>query len=240
MCALVFIDVDVNHLWKTAQPFKVYSAEYMNGYGEQDGEYYKGFVIKMKVDPRDLKKFRFSAHVYNHNTVVVTAPALDFHDEGGDALEEDVAKDTKPDPRGDNLVIWEALTHGRLEFRNRKIDNKMQYHLRFNGGVTLSSEVLRVHREQREGRMTVEAVNVAVDVDSLNQGELEPVIDEEGHEVTDEHGHILVKYNQYFVGSLIWRVADITSGTRKHAASRAAEAPTDGFEAMFGAMNMGV
>ena len=245
---IVTIEVDVDNLWKTQAPFKIYSAEYLQGHGDQIGEFYKGFLIKMKVDPRDLRTFKFAASVLNSNTIVVTAPALDFHDAGGDVEAEDEALELKHDPRGDNDVIWEALTNGRLDFDQRKlekrVENKVVYHLRFNGGVHLSSEVLYIHSTQRDGRMVVEAINVSVDLPYLGQSEHQRLtrIDEDGDEVflQDDRGRQVwgvYKY-KYFAGSLVWRVADISSGTRKQHTGRRAATMTEGFEAMFGGLNL--
>jgi hypothetical protein len=233
MCAIVNIEVDVNNLWKTQHPFKVYSAEYMQGVGEKEGEFYKGFVIKMRVNPQDVRDgFRFRASVLNETTVIVTAPALDFHDAGGDEQSETAAHALKPDPRNDNEVIWEALMNGRLEFKNLNIANKMEYHLRFNGGVQLSSEVLLVHAGKLD-YMTLEALNVSVEKAPV------PLVDEHGNFVTTPDGYRVATVDKFFVGSLLWRVADVSNATRKLALAHQPGAATDGFEAMFGNLNIG-
>jgi hypothetical protein len=227
----VNIEVDVNNLWKTPHPFKVYSAECMQGCGDKSGEYYKGYIIKMRVNPADVRgHFKFRASVLNETTVIVTAPALDYHDAGGDALAEQAAQTNKPDPRTDNEVIWEALINGRLGFQKLNIENKMEYHLHFKGGVQLSSEVLLVHEGKRD-YMTLEALNVSV------SSAPEAQLDEYGNFVTTPDGFRVAVVNKFFVGSLVWRVADVSHPTRKLTILDSEE--TDGFEAMFGTLNIG-
>jgi hypothetical protein len=45
--------------------------------------------------------------------------------------------------------------------------------------------------------------------------------------------------NKYMVAALIWRVADLSQGTRKQYVGPVETDATDGFNAMFGNMNMG-
>jgi hypothetical protein len=236
MRTLVTIEVDVDNLWKTQKPFKVYSAEYMQGVGEQEGNFFKGFVIKMEIDPRDLEKFKFAAYVYNDTTVAVTAPALDYHDAGGDKDAEEAVIEQKPDPRGDNFIITSAFTHGRLEYNELKIPNTMTYHLKFSGGNTiLRSDVLLVNEGQRDSRLYLDGINLCVNVPLLD----EHAVDAEGNVALDEEGNPIVeRHGQYWVGSLLWRVANIAKPTRKHYVGNA-EAPTDAWNAMFGNMRVG-
>jgi hypothetical protein len=238
-CTLVTIPVDVENLWKTPMPFKVYSAESLPGNGDRIGEYYHGYIIKMKVDPRDVAaNFKFKATILNSNTIVVTAPALDYHDVGNDLDEEKLATANRPDPRGDNIVISEAFENGYVDFDTRKIVNVMQYHLRFTVGVIFSADVLLVHNGLREARLLLEASNVCVEVPFLNQVP-EVAVDDAGNPLTDGHGNRYVYRNKMFVGYLMWRVADVSKPTRKQKTGQA-NAPTDGFEAMFGNMNLGM
>jgi hypothetical protein len=233
---LVTINVDVNNLWKTAAPFKVYSAEYMRGAGRDVGLLYRGYVIKMSVDPRDLT-FDYAAHIYNENTVCITAPALGHHDVGKDRDVEAAAQEAKPDPREDLAVIWEAIEHGRLDFSERKIDNTMSYHLVFNGGVSLNSEVLEIHQGNANGRLALEAFNIGVDLPVARNPVF--VVDDEGQPLADANGHFHVIDTKVFMGFLLWRVADVTHGTRKHHTGLENRNATEGFEAMFGNMNIG-
>jgi hypothetical protein len=83
----VYIDVDMHNLYKVPSPFKVYSSKFMQGVGDEAGEFYKGYVIKMKVNPMDMK-FKHSARVFNNTNVTVTTVALDHHDLGGDIKAE--------------------------------------------------------------------------------------------------------------------------------------------------------
>jgi hypothetical protein len=236
----VTIEVDVNNLWKVPPPFKVYTAEGMEGDGEErTGEYFRGFVIKMQVDPRDLQTFRFSACVLNASTVCVTAPMLDFHDAGGDAEEEELAQTNKPDPREDNYVLWESLTNGRLEFKKKKIENKVYFHLVFPSSTFLSADVLLVNRNSRDGALLLEALNLSVDIPYLAPGGPVPVTDAHGAFMLDERGRGFVYAYKFFAGCLIWRVADTSKATRKQFVGRADEAQTEGFEAMFGNLNVG-
>ena len=238
MCTLVEIPVDVDHLWKTPVPFKIYSTHALQGVGPTVGEFHQGFIIKMKVDPRDVaNNFRFSAHILNSTTIVVNAPALDYHDVGNDIEAERAATLLKPDERLDNIVITEAFTHGYLDFLGRRFVNQMQYHLKFSASVNLNSSVLLVHHGQRESRLLLEASNFCVDADCLGAPDF--MRDEDGNPVADTAGNTHVYHKQIFAGSLLWRVADISKGTRKQSVGPDANEPTDVFTAMFGNMHMG-
>jgi hypothetical protein len=234
----VDIDVDVKNLWKVAEPFKVYTSEQMQGDGDKIGEYFKGFVIKMRVNPQDVaRQFNFVASVFNNNTIAVRAPALDWHDDGRDADAEEVFWNALPDPREDIHVIREAFTHGRNEYKKRKIDNSMTYYLKFNGGVHLSSD-LYIHRERKNSELTIEALGIAPNL-AVPGAEPAAAVDAEGNPLLDPDGRRVVVVNKYMVAALIWRVADVAQGTRKQHVGPVETDATDGFNAMFGNMNMG-
>jgi hypothetical protein len=234
----VDIEVDVKNLWKVAYPFKVYTCETMQGDGDKIGEYYKGFVIKMRVNPQDVgRQFNFVATVFNSNTISVRAPALDWHDAGHDADAEEVFWDALADPREDIHVLREAFTHGRNDFKNRKIDNSMIYYLKFNGGVHLSSD-LYIHHERKNSDLTIEAIGIATDL-VVPPAAPVPANDAEGNPLYDTQGRRVAFVNKYMVASHIWRVADLSQGTRKQYVGPVERDATDGFNAMFGNMNMG-
>jgi hypothetical protein len=234
----VTIPIDMNNPHKTQKPFKVYSAVMMRGTGERHGEYYKGYIIVMEVDPRDLK-FNFQASVLNDTTIVVTAPALDYHETGGDAAADTQAITDKANPRRDNDVIYEALVHARNEFKTKiqdlSLTNQMTYHLKFKDGTMLSSEALECNENERD-KMAVEALNVVVDMSDIIADAW--ALDEHGTRMVED-GHLVKLRHMIYKGCLIWRVADKAHGTRKHDAGARDTAPSDAFTAMFGNLNVG-
>ncbi|MGL5934936.1 MAG: hypothetical protein ACRCZI_04860, partial [Cetobacterium sp.] len=207
----------------------------MQGAGDQQQEFYKGYIVAMEIDPRDAA-FKFEASVINENTIVVTAPALDFHDLGGDKDLDRVAIMTKEnDLRQDNTVIQEAYVHGRNDFKSRNIENKIHYHLTFTGNVLLSSEVLRVH-EGKRGKMLLEGFSVYCDLPNFS-GPYE-WLDERGNPMVDDQGLQIMLMYQFYRGTILWRVANTASSTRKHDTGTREDTPTDAFSALFGNMNV--
>lgn len=207
------IPVDVNALWKVQKPFCVHSAESMAGVGSKRFEFYKGFGLTMEIDPRDAVSFDYKAVVLNDNTIAVTAPLRDHHDAGGDLDLEHATIGRKDNPRNDNNVIWEFLLNGRNEYAKLELENKMVYHVVFNGGVQLSSDVLACHANCRD-KMLVEGLKLFVTVPEF--GEREWAVDEHGRIQTDERGRRILVEKQYCKMKLIWRFANIACGTRKH------------------------
>lgn len=250
LCIAVTIPVNPAALWNTQCPFKVYSAEHMMGNTVTQGfrgEFFKGFIITMKVDPRDVLgigplprtgQFEFVARITSSHQVTISAPLLDFHDRGSDyaAIRQMI--------RGGDMeeeMFLEALQNQKLEFEKLKVQNKMQYVLDFGPNVNLSSTALEIHRGKTEGILTEEAMPTRVSVEALGPGrETVDLTNRDGEVVLDPRGRpygIPVHY-KYFCGVLYWRVADLSQQSRKQQVAPPA-AGTSAAEAMLERMNLG-
>lgn len=182
-----------------------------------DNEAYKGYIVTMRVDPRDclgganqLGAFPFQARLLDKTTILVTAPALDHHDMGSDDALIDAMTDAATNH--EDWVLTEAVANFSESFKQTKIENKMFYRLEFSGGVDLASEVLECHAGNLDGLLSMEGLPLSVPVPALHGG----------HEYTDTNvvdqagnPHILRTIHKYFCGVLFWRVADTAMGTRR-------------------------
>jgi hypothetical protein len=160
------IPVNPQKFWLTQAPFKVYSCESMMGSTMQDdcrGVFFKGYIITMKVDPRDVLgvgpersgQFEFVAQITGDNQVTITAPLLDYNEKGKD---DDVIRQMLRPGDEEEQTFIEALENHHVKFADLKLDNKMNYVLDFGAGVKLSSNVLEVHRGKTNGYLTEEAM----------------------------------------------------------------------------------
>ena len=93
----------------------------------------------------------------------------------------------------------------------------------------LSADALECNENERDSKMAVEALNVMV-----NMSDIFP-----DATVVNEHGVNVVERYMIYKGCLLWRVADVAQGTRKHDAGAWDTAPSDAFTAMFGNLNIG-
>jgi hypothetical protein len=170
----------------------------MPGTGSNAGFFYKGYIITMRVDPRDClghgdaRAFNFIARLKNSNTITITAPALDHFELGGDDRDIQALLNTN---EPDDIVVAEALENAREEWTKSERENKMYYELIFNNDVDLCCECLAKHVGKTKGLLTLEALPVVVNVDAL--------VDAAGNAVS------------CFNGVIMWRIADLNQGNRK-------------------------
>lgn len=209
------------------------------------GVFFKGYIITMKVDPRDVLgdgptrsgQFEFVAQITGDNQVTITAPLLDYNEKGKD--DELIRQLLRVGDEEENTFI-EALENHHVKFENLKLDNEMKYVLDFGPGVKLSSDVLEVHRGKTNGYLTEEAMPTRVRVEALGPcNETAEVLDANGNVYVDQTGgtfRIPMVY-AYFCGVLYWRVADLKLDSRKQRVA-APNAGTSAAEAMMGRMNL--
>jgi hypothetical protein len=235
--------VDTDNLYRVPFPAKVLSAERLLSEGKHGPEFYKGFIVMFRFDPRSIlgtggdtgheNAFPFEFRLVNDRTIVVTAPALDYHDEGGDDATIDRFLDAED--INDN-VVWEAIQHARRHHKDLNLpENKMYYQLNFPSKVTLSSEVLTINDDKKNGLLTIGGIPTTVEVDALNDAGPEFV------DYTDDNGAQTqyVVQNRYFCGCIYAMVADLSQGTRKLRGDEEETPPTAAAAAMFGRMRIG-
>jgi hypothetical protein len=195
------------------------------------GEFFKGFIIAMKVDPRDVlgvgvppqHQFEFEARITASNQITVTAPLLDYHDRGGD---DELIDDYLDNANRDDMVVLEALGNQRQEMNKMKLNNKMQYILDFGKDVEFSAEVIMFHKGKLNGILTEEAMPIVCRVDALGQT-MEHLIDKHGKPVIHEGSAIYLPSSpHYFCGCLYWRVADLAKDSRKSKLETRAQSTT--------------
>jgi hypothetical protein len=224
LCIAVKIPVDPSCLWKTQVPFKVYTTS-ENMVGNPDikdsrGETFRGFIVAMHVDPRDVlgagpphAQFEFQAKVTGKSQVTVTAPLLSHHDMGHD--DHLVEAMTRPNNLEEEIFL-EALKNQRVAFEKSKAQNTMHYVLDFGPNVHLCAEYLEQHRGRNFGDMNMEALPLCVPFDGLGTFQTH-VLDRNGDPYgVDQGGPFLCEGRyRYFCGVLYWRIADVNQDTRK-------------------------
>ena len=251
LCIAVVIPVNTKKFWLTQAPFKVYSCEQLMGSTTQEecrGVFFKGYIITMKIDPRDVLgvgpvddrkgQFEFVAQITSDNQVTITAPLLDYHEMGND---DDAIRRLFPNNDLDAATVIEALENHHVKFADLKVENKMQYVLDFGPGVKLSGDVLDVHQGQKGGLLKEEALPTRVRVDELGPcGDLAEVLDVNGRAYLDRNGNPMMVpcVYAYFCGCLYWRVADLNLDFRKLRVA-APHGGTNAAAAMMQRMNIG-
>jgi hypothetical protein len=249
LCFVVTIPVDIDNLWKVQHPFKVYSAESIQGNThtkDTNGEFFKGFIITMEVCPRDVLgtgaygmpstgQFEFVASITAKNQVSIEAPILNYTSRGGD--DDAIELLLQQDNLHDN-VFWEALQNQRREWAKSKRENKMVYILDFGPNVELSSKVLEIHKHKTDGTLYEEAMPITVPVGAFPSNERVPVLDKHGNQyVIKGHKISTPVVFKYFAGMIYWCVADRKQDSRK---AKVADANSDtaAADAMFKRMGL--
>ncbi|CAB9505795.1 hypothetical protein SEMRO_244_G097060.1 [Seminavis robusta] len=230
------IPVDMRHLWKTAAPFTIYTAENMKGGNEK----FKGFIIEMKVDPHDVfgaddeeEGFPYQARVLTNDTIVIDAPLKGHQAMGG--YDEAIGKMLN-EKNEDDKVLLEAFQNGRVEFERAvaahgKV-NKMVYRLKFSGrDVELSAEALDIHPKNDTHVLQMEALPLSVPVVHLNSTPKKTTMVVEEETEMEEEVYVI---DHFWAGNLIWRVADKSQSTRKAKGGKKGKSKTDAAAAMFG------
>jgi len=219
--------------------------------GVEEKTFYHGYLLEMRVHPCDAlgqgksPAFDFQATLMSSDTLIVTAPVLDFTDRGMDdeAVREYLEVAEGEYDLAEDEVTMEAFDNYRNTLDSRmektgtgneeyKIDKeqsfpvKKQYKLIFINGsrsVHLSSEVLECHRKSKN-LLKLEALPIEYDIEKMTPkpedielGDLETLT----YKTQDNVGQVttntvyVLPQPTFVLQRFIIRLADLNQDVRK-------------------------
>ena len=185
MCTEI-IEVDVDHLELTPDPWKIKRIKGMQGAENPDWAF-EGYVVQYDCDPNDvlgvesigLPPFPFKARISKdqENELKVDVPLLKFKERGG--VDELIR--VKLQSKTEGTVAENAMDNARKDFEARTGDwnmiHKKQVKLVFKG-AKLKADVLDIHKGKKKYELKTEGYTVFAPIEKFYQGLTQADIEE--------------------------------------------------------------